>query len=110
MSHISTIEAAPAKLRDGQWGCRGRYADGGSRLPKFHTFEFKVTARSGKSWMRDYTVIWVGDDGSFLAAPPRKQARSTRRRSECSECGEWISSRTQRCWETGGYCVDNGEY
>lgn len=26
------------------------------------------------------------------------------RRAECAECGEWINSPNQRCWETGLNC------
>lgn len=41
---------------------------------------------------------------SHAAAPQRMSAGTMRERGFCNECGERILSKTQHCWEVGGYC------
>ena len=72
MPHSPDIATGtPAKLRSGEWGCRGSVA--GSHhfrdLTPGQDMMVQVTTRSGKSWTRWFRCIWVDADGQFLAAP-----------------------------------------
>ena len=64
-------EGTPAKLRSGEWGCRGSVA--GSLhfrdLTPGQDMTVQVTTRAGKTWTRWFRCIWVNPDGQFLAAP-----------------------------------------
>ena len=64
-------EGTPAKLRSGEWGCRGSIA--GSLhyrdLTPGQDMMVQVTTKAGKSWTRWFRCVWVDADGQFLAAP-----------------------------------------
>lgn len=41
---------------------------------------------------------------SHASAPQSSSRYDGRERGFCNECGEKINSKTQHCWEVGGYC------
>jgi len=103
--NLSNTTASPKKMRSGEWGITFATNQIGSPVSKGDEVEITVRTRAGKTWRGTHTVIWAGN-GQAIAVPAKQRQRSSRGsgRSECAECGEFIRSRGQRCWETGGSC------
>ena len=95
-------EATPAKLKNGDWGARTPTSQSPGDLATL-----RVTTKAGKSWTAEHKCVASGSDWALWVktcttrTPPRKP----RKRLGCVHCGEWINSRNQKCWETGGVCV-----
>lgn len=90
------------KLRDGNWGLRGKNLSAGQTVSVTKRDGARKTETVGK-------VLWRGNDGTCLAtiastshAHSGHSHGSSRRggRYECGECGEFVTPGTQ-CWETG---------
>jgi len=95
------LQATPAKLRSGDWGARTS-----CQWEKGHSCTLEVTTRAGKTWTAEYVAVASGPQNggwSLWAKQPKTSSRRSRG-GECYECGEWIKSPNQRCWETGGTC------
>ena len=100
---MNQTTATYTKLRSGEWGIRVR---GEVRRGDKVT----VVKKSGETKMETVAaVVWRGNGIPLCAVEGHSHGhshshggRSSRR--ECAECGEFIRSANQRCWETGGTC------
>lgn len=99
--------ASYTKLKTGAWGIR---CNAGAQVGA----TVDVTTKAG-AVKREViaAVLWrdAAKDLSICAIGGKEKSgyggSGYRRASgdgECNECGEWIKSANQRCWETGGTC------
>jgi hypothetical protein len=87
----TAIPASPAKLHNGDWGCRTRSDVQVGDI-------VAITTRAGKSWdARIEQIVWKNDEIALCATA------SLDRQSGCSRCRR-TATRTAQIWEDCEYC------